>query len=298
MKTDTIFYGLFQASPSIFFELIGKPPTDAQGYQFRSVEIKQTAFRIDGVFLPPSDVPSQTVYFVEVQFQKDPFLYQRFFAEIFLFLEQNKSTYDWYGVVIYPKRNLEPDETRLYRSLLESPQVQRVYLDELGEAAQSLGIGIVQLVVESEENAANRAKQLIEKAKQEAAVNLSSQEIIELIETIMVYKFPHLSRQEVEQMLGLSELKQTRVYQEALEEGRQEGRQEGRLEGKQEEALAIVLRQLTRRIAAVEPELRSRIQQLSSTQMEELAEALLDFSTTQDLVAWLQTHSVAAIDGK
>jgi predicted transposase/invertase (TIGR01784 family) len=36
----------------------------------------------------------------------------------------------------------------------------------------------------------------------------------------------------VEDMLKLSELKQTRVYQEALEEGRQEGRQEGVKEGK------------------------------------------------------------------
>ena len=30
-------------------------------------------------------------------------------------------------------------------------------------------------------------------------------------------------------MLGLSELKQTRVYQEALAEGREEGREEGKL---------------------------------------------------------------------
>ena len=36
---------------------------------------------------------------------------------------------------------------------------------------------------------------------------------------------------EIEAMLGISELKQTRVYQEALEEGRQEGRREGRIEG-------------------------------------------------------------------
>jgi len=33
-------------------------------------------------------------------------------------------------------------------------------------------------------------------------------------------------------MLGLSELEQTRVYQEASEEGRLEGRQEGQPEGK------------------------------------------------------------------
>ncbi len=31
-------------------------------------------------------------------------------------------------------------------------------------------------------------------------------------------------------MFSLSDLKQTKVYQEALEEGRQEGRQEGKLE--------------------------------------------------------------------
>lgn len=35
-----------------------------------------------------------------------------------------------------------------------------------------------------------------------------------------------MSREEIEAMLGLSELKNTRVYQEVVEEGRQEGRQE------------------------------------------------------------------------
>lgn len=228
MKTDSIFYQLFLTFPSIFFELIGHSPTKGSRYEFRSVEIKQTAFRIDGVFLPTSDTSFQTVYFVEVQFQKDPSFYQRFFAEIFLYLEQNQSTFDWYAVMIYPKRSLEPDESRLYRSLLESSQVQRVYLDELGEAAdQSLGIELVQLVVESEKSAANRARKLIEKARQKTVVGISTQKIIELIETITVYKFPHMSRQEVEEMLGLSELKQTRVYQEALAEGRAEGRAEG-----------------------------------------------------------------------
>ena len=85
-------------------------------------------------------------------------------------------------------------------------------------------------------------------------------------------------------MLGLSELKQTRVYQEALEEGREQGRQEGRQEGE----LAVVMRLLTRRVGAIEPQLRSRLEQLSSIQLEELAEALLDFSSKADLVNWLE----------
>ncbi|PLZ86477.1 hypothetical protein CEN45_08230 [Fischerella thermalis CCMEE 5198] len=46
------------------------------------------------------------------------------------------------------------------------------------------------------------------------------------IETILVYKFPQMSRQEIEAMFGLSELKQTRVYQEALEEGEQKAKLE------------------------------------------------------------------------
>ena len=54
---------------------------------FRSIELKQTAFRIDGVFLPPPEAKDPKAYFVEVQFQKDEQLYRRLFAEAFLFFE-------------------------------------------------------------------------------------------------------------------------------------------------------------------------------------------------------------------
>ena len=54
--------------------------------------------------------------------------------------------------------------------------------------------------------------------------------------------------------------------------------------------LALVEPLLTRQLSTIAPKLRSQIQQLSNTQIEELAEALLDFSTTEDLVAWLKDH--------
>ena len=47
----------------------------------------------------------------------------------------------------------------------------------------------------------------------------------------MVYKLPNKGREEIEAMFGLSELKQTKVYQEAKMEGIIEGRTEGRTEG-------------------------------------------------------------------
>jgi predicted transposase/invertase (TIGR01784 family) len=68
MKTDSRFYRLFQEIPSIFFELIGNSPQLAELYQFSSVEVKQTALRIDGVFLPNQNTDNP-IYFLEVQFQ-------------------------------------------------------------------------------------------------------------------------------------------------------------------------------------------------------------------------------------
>ncbi|MEQ8962425.1 MAG: DUF2887 domain-containing protein, partial [Coleofasciculus sp. C2-GNP5-27] len=55
-------------------------------------------------------------------------------------------------------------------------------------------------------------------------------DLINLIETIIVFKLPQKSREEIAAMLGLSELKNTRFYQEVFEEGKQEGKQEAKLE--------------------------------------------------------------------
>ena len=88
VKTDSLFYLLFQLAPPLFFDLIGAPG-QGQGYRFESVEVKEAAFRIDGVFLPPEGATDQPVYFVEVQFQRDRQIYRRLFAEIFLFLQKH-----------------------------------------------------------------------------------------------------------------------------------------------------------------------------------------------------------------
>lgn len=206
--------------------MIGQYPAQVLEYHFESVEVKEPTFRIDGVFLPPADASPKIVFFAEVQFQKDQSLYARFFSELFLYLYRNQDLYDdWYGVLIFPRRGLEPDKPTMYRSLLNGPHVQCLYLDELAGDEQPLGIEVVQLMIESEDQTVERAKQLIARARREETSTLSREEIIDLIATITVYKFANLSREEVEAMLGLS-VEQTKVYQEAKAEGREEGRQE------------------------------------------------------------------------
>lgn len=223
--------------------------------------------------MPKPDAPDQTIWFIEVQFQKDPHFYHRFFAEIALFLDQHPHTVDWQAVVLFPHRNIEPGQTHLHRAQLNSNQVHRIYLNEL-ESRDTLGISLIQLILADATNAVSQAQALMARSRSQGQQDSKITAIIRLIETIMIYKFPQLSREEIERMFGLSELKQTKVYQEALQEG------EARL----------VLRLLTRRFGAISPELGGQVQALSLSQLDSLGEALLDFSNPSDLQDWFSSQ--------
>jgi predicted transposase/invertase (TIGR01784 family) len=105
-----------------------------------------------------------------------------------------------------------------YQELLNLVRVRRIYLDEFDVTEPSIGRETIKLVVESEETVVTKAKVLIGLRK-EMTDATQQRDMIELIETIIVYKFTKKSREEIEAMLGLGDLRQTRVYQEALEEG-------------------------------------------------------------------------------
>jgi predicted transposase/invertase (TIGR01784 family) len=304
VKTDSIFYRLFKTFPGTFFELINHQATEANVYEFSSVELKQTAFRIDGVFLPTANGREQPIYFLEVQFQKDSELYARFFSEIFLYLRLYAPTKAWRGVVVFARGSMEPTEIEPYRVLLESEQVTRLYLNELGDVDKSsLGVGIIKLVVETKKRTPKLVKQLVEKARSELSNQARQQEVLDLIETIVLYKLPRITRQELARMFTREDLKKTRYYQEVREEVREElqqevqeevrqqVREEVREEVRQQAALELVMRVLVRRIGAVNPQLQERIHQLSIVQLENLAEALLDFSNEADLATWLDENS-------
>ena len=72
------------------------------------------------------------------------------------------------------------------------------------------------------------------------------------------------------------------IYQDILQKGLQQGLQQGEL--------AVVVRLLTRRLGTIPDQLRSQIQALPLPQLENLAEALLDFTNLSDLVAWLEAE--------
>jgi predicted transposase/invertase (TIGR01784 family) len=124
---------------------------------------------------------------------------------------------------------VERENIERYRELLQETRVQRIYLEELAESPpDSLGLATLELVSLPEAQVLNRGRELIVRVR-ETGVENRQQELLELIETILIYKLPRITRKEIEAMFSLSELRQTRVFQEALEEGRQEGEIIGKL---------------------------------------------------------------------
>jgi hypothetical protein len=83
--------------------------------------------------------------------------------------------------------------------------------------------------------------------------------------------------------------------EEGLKQGRQQGRQQGMKKGlqigRQEGQLLLVERQLLRRCGALPKEVASRLRDLSSKQLEALADNLLDFTSLADLETWLYSHA-------
>ena len=68
------------------------------------------------------------------------------------------------------------------------------------------------------------------------------------------------------------------------------GIKQGLQQGMQQEGANLILRQLNRRIGSISANFEVRIRALSVEQLEDLGEALLDFSTEQDLLGWLNNQ--------
>jgi predicted transposase/invertase (TIGR01784 family) len=277
MKTDSVFYRLFQTTPQLFFALLDRPAEQASLYQFTSEELKQTAFRIDGIFRPPDEQPDWPLFFVEVQFQPDPELYSRLFAEVFLYLRLHQPVQPWQAVVLYPSRNVDPGPHRHYQMLLESAQVTRVYLDEWAQPRQTLMQGVMSVLLAEPSHAIVEARAVL--ARQEDGGRAPS--IVDLVETILAYKLPMLNREVIQKMLELTDadLKKSHFYQDIFAEGRQEGE------------ATLILRQLQRRCGELTPGIREQVTRLSVPQLEALGEALLEFRGLADLEQWLAARA-------
>ena len=278
MRTDTIFYQLFLTFHSLLFELLGEPIENADDYQFISAEIKEKSFRFDGIFIP--DQEDKPLYFVEVQFQNKPDFYWEFIAEINLYLNQYKPVQDWKAIALFAQRRFEVTTLSIYQQeFINNGRIIPIYLDEVRSG--SIGVGLIQLIIAQEAQTPILVQQLLQRARTEIADSSVARDIIDLLETVLVSKFAQLSREEIQAMFLLSDIKQTRVYQEAKQEGRQEGEQAGEVR--------LVLRLLSKRFGKIGDRSVEMINSLTLEQLDDLGDALLDFGNIADLDNWLRS---------
>jgi predicted transposase YdaD len=97
-----------------------------------------------------------------------------------------------------------------------------------------------------------------------------------------------LKRDFINQVLRRDIMQESVIYQEWREEFLQEGEERGER--------SLILRQLARRIGEVSSEMRAQIQGLPLAQLESLGEALLYFSSQNDLEEWLQSQGVSTAE--
>ncbi|MBD2680929.1 DUF4351 domain-containing protein [Nostoc paludosum FACHB-159] len=68
-------------------------------------------------------------------------------------------------------------------------------------------------------------------------------------------------------------------------------REQAKQEGREEEGQNLILRLLNRRFGEIDARLIQQVQGLSIEQLENLGEALLDFTTVADLETWFNQQS-------
>ena len=100
--------------------------------------------------------------------------------------------------MIYPNRVVERLNELHYGSLLNLPEVQRVYLEDFaGRPATTMGMRLIQLLIGDAEQVVLHAVALLQQVRIAPPAELSFEQTLEFVETILVYQCPQWGREEI-----------------------------------------------------------------------------------------------------
>jgi predicted transposase YdaD len=285
MRSDSWFYEVFRQWPDLILHFVaGLTPAQRllMGYRYEAPVLKASEHRLDGVLLPPHQHPELPVVILEVQMFADPLFFHRLYAETGRYLQQHPGVHRWQIVVLTPQAGLRLGPVEPFAEFLEH-RVRIVGLEELSrrEGLEPLE-ELLTLVVRQEPELGPTSRRLVARKPELSA----------MIATILWKRLPSLSLEEIMAIAGiqLADLSETRAYQDILAKGLKQGLEQGRQEGFREEAAGLVLRQLRRLFGDVPGDHEQSIRVLATAELEDLAEALMDFTTPADLTSWLASR--------
>jgi len=279
MRTDPLFYELFQAYPQIFFEIAQILPLCP--YRFESVTVKTTEKRIDGVLYPAA--PDQPMYFVEVQASPDKQMYWRTSREVSTFFEQRPALQDteWYAYVIWLDGNDDKGfkKTHIYDEQKKQRILSIHLIDILKKLPpNSLALNVLRpLLVDTEQEVRQNIVSWVEQIHQADLSPESEQRLLMVMSQLIEEKFKILNYKELCKMLNLTPFKETMSYKEAL----------------QEDFSERLIRQIKRKYRFAEKtmtKLSIRLRQLTLKDLDTLFEAIFDLATLRELNAWIDSR--------
>jgi len=280
MKTDTLFYELFQAAPQTFFELLQLTPPCP--YRFESITVKASEKRIDGVFEPT--LVGQPIYFLEVQGFPDEVIYFRIMREVVTYFEQRPKLKDneWQAAVLWLNNDDDPGFGTL-RLLAQKPEPRLVTIDllpllqKLPESLLALNV-LRPLLAKTEREVRENVVQWVENIKQASNLDAKIEErLIIVMSQLIEQKFRKLSYKELSNMLRLTPLRETASVQEVLKEERIEA-----LYDQIQEKLSLS----DEIMAAIDEEL----QKLDMESLKALRRQILHIDTLEQLENWIAEY--------
>lgn len=281
MKSDAIFYELFQTAPQIFFELMQITPSCP--YRFESLTVKTTEKRIDGILEPEQE--GETIYFLEVQAFPDETIYWRTLREVSTYFEQrpDRKDNDWQAVILWLDSNDDPGfGTAPIYGINNSQRLVSVellaLLKQLDE--QTLALNVLRpLTVDREAQVRQNLFTWIENIQNTPNLKPDvEQRLITILSQIIEQRFKTLTYEELSKMLNLTPFRETVTFQEALQE---------ELKEYNVEILTKQIRHKFRFAESTMEKITVRLQQLTLQDLEALFEAILDIKTLKQLDAWI-----------
>lgn len=282
MQTDQLFQEYFQVAPGAFFELLQIDPPCA--YRFTSPVFKTSERRMDG-FLAPMEA-DQPYYFVEFQGYRDRHIYWR---ALYPVVRHHETAADlkqqqWKCVILFLDDSHDPGLETLGPLAHDAKRwlitgVIPKLLAAVPNASPLLTV-LRPLIATDIEEVEREGPQWVASIQQMPQLDSGQHGVlVNLLVKFIMQKFVELPYKELERMLKLTPLEQTRAGRELMELGEVKGRAEGRKEGLYN-AIRIVL--LTRFPYTSQEAITRLVAILGYVQDVETLELLLQLATQTD----------------
>jgi predicted transposase/invertase (TIGR01784 family) len=218
MKRDHLVFNIFETGPGTFFELIGKPASEAAGYIMKSIELKDSAVRLDGAFIPIEGNPGP-VYLWEAQFKKVKGFYANLHTKMSRYWSHFDDERPIVCVAIFPNESCEWTGTQPHLALENNQQLKRIY-PEAGP--DQIELAILQLFAIPESRVIDRVKELMPGLHERKLPAEIESQLIQYLINAVLFRIHDLSWEDMKKMLTIEDLKQSRAVREYAQEYAQE----------------------------------------------------------------------------